>query len=360
MVYIVQRLYEKLNGKMYNEKIIKILMRINQPIGYIGSKLELLDFIENNISKHINIENKIFCDLFAGTNIVGRYFKDKCNIISNDLEYYSYVLARKYLTSKSKVNNEIIDKLNSLTGIEGKVFNHYCENGKSNRLYFNEKNGKKIDAIRTEIENMKKLKQIDDDQYYVLLGSLIEATDKVANTTSVYGAFLKKIKKSASKDLILKYQDDKINLKNISYNEDANYLIKKISGDILYIDPPYNHRQYSSNYHILNYICNYNDSDEPCGVTGIVKDWNRSIYSSSTRTKVYDNFEELISNAKFNIIAVSYNNEGTLKYDDFCSILSKYGTLKSYIKNKKTYKADKSRVNKSKSVEEYLFILEKI
>jgi len=35
------------------------------------------------------------------------------------------------------------------------------------------------------------------------LASLVESADKVANTASVYGAFLKHIKKSASKELIL-------------------------------------------------------------------------------------------------------------------------------------------------------------
>ena len=42
--------------------------------------------------------------------------------------------------------------------------------------------------------------------------------------------------------------------RNICYNEDANELIKKISGDILYIDPPYNDRQYLPNYHVLETI----------------------------------------------------------------------------------------------------------
>ena len=57
-----------------------------------------------------------------------------------------------------------------------------------------DENGKKIDAIRQKIEKWKAAKEINDNLFYFLLASLIESIDKVANTASVYGAFLKKFK----------------------------------------------------------------------------------------------------------------------------------------------------------------------
>ena len=52
----------------------------------------------------------------------------------------------------------------------------------------------RCDAVRQKIEKWKKQDLISDDEYYFLIASLIESIDKYANTASVYGAFLKKIK----------------------------------------------------------------------------------------------------------------------------------------------------------------------
>ena len=329
---------------------------MKQNINYIGSKYSLLNFLEENIRFSVGeLTDKIFCDLFAGTNIVGIYFKDKVKqVISNDIENYSYVIARKYL-SNSNICNNLIDELNSLTVVEGNIFNYYSENGSCKRLYFSEENGKKIDAIRQKIEVWKNNNEINEDCYYYLLTLLLESADKIANTASVYGAYLKQIKPSAKKSLILKDNEIDIieNQVNICYNEDSNELIKNIKGDILYIDTPYNHRQYGSNYHILNAISTYDFTVEPKGIVGLMN-YNKSNYSY--KTKVKDTFSDLIKNANFEHIFISYSSEGILSVDDFRDIL---GNMIIFEKNYKTYKADKNRNNKSDSVIEYLFYLKK-
>lgn len=328
---------------------------MKQNINYIGSKYSLLNFIEENIILSVgDLSDKIFCDLFAGTNIVASNFKDKVKkVITNDIEYYSYVIAKKYLSNKSIDCSKEIKILNSLDGIEGNIFNYYSENGLSQRLYFSEENGKKIDAIRQKIESWK-----NKDCYYYLLTLLLEASDKVANTTSVYGAYLKQLKKSAQKSLILKDIENYIieNQINICYNEDSNQLIKKIKGDILYIDTPYNHRQYGSNYHILNTIAKYDFSVEPKGIVGLMN-YNKSNYNY--KAKVKDTFDDLIKNSNFEHIFISYNNEGILSIEDFKNILGQYGKLIIFEKDYKTYKADKKRNNKSEFVVEYLYYLKK-
>ena len=95
--------------------------------------------------------------------------------------------------------------------------------------------------------------EISDDLYYFRLCCLLENAAKCANTASVYGAFFKHLKQSAQKTLVIAPADYQINNgEHEVYNEDANSLIKRIEGDILYLDPPYNSRQYSANYHLLN------------------------------------------------------------------------------------------------------------
>ena len=333
-------------------------------MNYIGSKLKLSSWIEEEVKKEVgdDLSDKVFCDIFAGTGIVGRTFKkDVKQVISNDLEHYSYVLNRNYIGNYKdiKESKKYIKVLNDLPlRDDGFVYKHYCIGGGSKRQYFSDENGMKIDTIRMKIKEYREVNKIGDYLYYFLLASLLESADKVANTVSVYSAFLKHIKKSASKELVLKSADF-ITCDNSHkvFNMDSNELIKEISGDILYLDPPYNQRQYSANYHILNTISKYDDF-EPRGKTGL-REYNRSDYCK--KREVHQSFEELIKNADFKYIFLSYNNEGLMSESDVEQIMKKYGNYKLVQTEYQRFKADKTenRNHKADKTFEYLHILEK-
>ncbi len=278
-------------------------------MNYIGSKWKLSEFIKTSILSVVNnIQGKVFCDLFAGTGIIGRIFKKEAKqIIANDIEPYSYVLIRNYIGNHQEFScKDLIDELNSLSGTAGLIYKNYCLGGGSNRQYFSDENGQKIDAIRLKIDEWLKTKKITTNQYYFLLASLIENADRVANTASVYAAFLKHLKPSAKQEMVVKPAlFDCTDNPHIVYKEDANKLIKKIKGDILYLDPPYNTRQYGNYYHILNTITEYKELDIK-GITGM-RDYYKSMYCK--KKQVATAFENLIKNTRFKYIFLSYNNE---------------------------------------------------
>lgn len=331
-------------------------------MNYIGSKHKLSSFLKDAIINTVgsDLSNLVFCDLFAGTGSVGRTFKPIVKqVIANDVEFYSYVLNRNYIGNHQElIYEDRIGFLNNLKESEGFVFHNYSENGNEGRLYFSAENGKKIDAVRQQIEIWKSTDEITEDEYFFLLASLIESADKVANTASVYGAYLKTIKKSAQKEMILKPALFTLNSnKHQVFNADSNVLIKKIKGDILYLDPPYNERQYGSNYHLLNTIAKY-DSFEPQGKTGL-RNYYRSDYCKKNEVK--NSFEELIKNANFKYLFLSYNNEGLMTEDEVKSVMSTYGKYSLKTTNYQRFKADKTenRNHKATSTVEYLHILEK-
>lgn len=331
-------------------------------MNYIGSKHKLnpwiLECISESVSKPLN--EAVFCDLFAGTGAVCRNFKPLVKeVIANDIEFYSYILLKNYIGNHTPLDYEkFIEQLNLLPGKKGFIYENYSEGGSAGRLYFSQENGQKIDAIRLQIERWKTDEIIQDERYYFLLASLIESADKVANTASVYGAYLKKIKKSAAKTLVLKPALFEITSQpHTVFQEDANLLIQKISGDILYLDPPYNARQYGANYHLLNTIAKF-DTFVPHGKTGL-RSYEKSNYCK--KGEVTKSFEALIKNAQFQWIFLSYNNEGLMTEEEVKTIMNRYGSYSLKTKKYQRFKADKTenRNHKATTTYEYLHILEK-
>ena len=332
-------------------------------MNYIGSKFTLSSFLEENIKQILkendskNLSEIVFYDLFTGTTAVSKIFKTQVKkIIANDKEYYSFVLAKNYIGNHKAIKrkNELLEKLNNLDGVKSKISFNYSTCGKEKRQYFSETNAMKIDAIRSEIEKWKNIEFINEEEYFFLLASLLESADKVANTASVYGAYLKHIKKSAQKELILKPAEFEINEnKHDIFNEDANTLIKKIKGDILYLDPPYNSREYGANYHLLNTIALYDDFS-PKGKTGL-REYEKSNWCK--KDKVYKELENLIKNADFKFIFLSYNDEGLLSLNQIKEIFEKYGKYDLKSKTYKRFKADNNRLSKKDDTTEYLHIL---
>jgi adenine-specific DNA-methyltransferase len=347
-------------------------------VNYIGSKHSLLNFIDESVQKVTSGKFSSVCDIFAGTGAVGKFYKAKGKkIIANDIQYYSYVLNRNYIGNHKPLlfcglceeipklssceialrKNLVCKYLNELNGIDGFIYNNYCFNGlqANGRMYYSDNNGKKCDAIRQKIEYWKNIEAVNDDEYYFLLASLIEAIDKVANTASVYGAYLKKLKKSAQKELNLISADFFANDRaHAVFNDDANKIINDIECDVLYLDPPYNQRQYDSNYHLLETIARY-DNPIIAGKTGLRQsDAQKSKYCS--RNKVKQELKDLVQKTKAKYIFLSYNNEGLLSLDDIREILSERGKYGVFERRYNRFKADidKNRSYTAKNTTEYL------
>ena len=333
-------------------------MRIK--MNYIGSKYSLMDFLETTIEEVTGYKNGdyVFADLFAGTGVVGQTYKSKgCTVIANDIQYYSYVLNKHYIENVPELDTKWLDTLNSLPPMEGFIYRNYCEGSGSGRNYFTNENGMKCDAIQTELERLHTAGEMDDHTYFYYLASLVNSIDKYANTASVYGAFLKHIKKSAQKKFQLELLPVIDGPVGTVYNEDINTLIQTIRGDVLYLDPPYNARQYCSNYHVLETIARY-DHPELRGVTGLRSSTEQKSKYCSKRT-VAETFDDLIRHADFKYIFLSYNNEGLMSLETIRKIMSRYGKYQTFTTDYRRFKADKdeNRNIKANSTKEYLHCL---
>lgn len=340
---------------------------------YIGNKTNLLKNINQVIKDNCDGNEKVFCDLFSGTSSVARFFKNRYKIISNDILYFSYVLQRATITNneipdfeklKNKLNVEnVLDYLETININRKKyktfIYDNYSPNDNCERMYLTPENAKRIDYIRTTIEKWKKENLIKENEYFYLLATLIEGVPFVSNITGTYGAYLKDWDKRAFKKFeMIRLNVVNNNEENECYREDANELIKKVSGDILYIDPPYNSRQYLPNYHLLETIARY-DEPQINGKTGI-RTYTEEKSNYCIKSKVYDELEELIKNAKFKHIIMSYNQEGLLKKEEIEQILKKYGDKDTYKLYQIPYKQYENKLTKKiEKHYEYIFYIKK-
>lgn len=317
---------------------------------YIGNKTRLLSFINESIASAKLPQSGIFIDIFGGTGSVGKYFKDKkYKVIANDFMTYSYVaqyvlIKINQIPSFKKVSQSgifgVLQELNSTPPKNGYVYDNFAPSGREKRQYFSDNNARKIDAIREKIQKWRNDKLLTEDEYYILVYSLIEAADFVANISGTYGAYLKIWRSMALKDLVLKIPDiTDNNLKNAVFQEDANLLIKKISGDILYLDPPYNERQYASNFHILETLAVW-DKQELVGKTG-QRDYSKKKSAYSQKKNSIKAFEDLIANANTKYIILSYNNEGIIPRDEIIKILNNKGVVTEYTTDYRRFRTER-------------------
>lgn len=297
---------------------------------YLGNKTKLLHFIENVIEKY-NIEGKTFADIFAGTGAVGDFFKGKYQIISNDYMYFSTVLNKAKLLNHTAPSFDGFIKEYGVTPFEWLnsknyepqhnyfIYNKYTPIG--DRMYLTEANAIKIDGMRIDIEELYKSETIDEKEYMYLLASLIESVPKVSNTSGTYQAFFKFWESRALKEFVLEPLEMEETLSvdqlNRVYNENTNKLVRGISGDIAYIDPPYTITQYTNSYHLLETVAKY-DYPEIFGKTG--RRVKRELSGYSNKQKALYEFEDLFRQIKFEHVLVSYSNQSIIPLEELISL----------------------------------------
>lgn len=348
---------------------------------FIGNKERLVEWIYSTI-KSQNIEGETFFDFFSGTTNVGKYFKAKgYQIISSDLLYFSYVLQQAYLGNNEEplfdklipsitINSEllfsdnyglVIEYLNKIPAVKGFIYENYTPGGTEKlerlRMYFIDENGQKIDAIRQKIEEWKNASLINDNEYYILLASLIECISFFSNILGVYAAFKKDWDARALKPLKLKkIKLIRSNKRHLVYNKDSVELLEGHHCDIIYLDPPYNQRQYAPNYHLLETIAKY-DNPKIRGVSGM-RNYTHQKSDFCNRERGLKALEKIINSNTYKYVVLSYSNEGIMPQEKILEIMKKQGTVKLIEYDYLRFKSNNKGLSKTKKyIKEQLYIL---
>jgi len=347
---------------------------------FIGNKENLVERIYQVLQSKDILGNSFF-DFFAGTSNVGQFFKKKgYQVFSSDLLYFSYILQKAYikntevpnfekLLSKIEVKNhslfasplmQVDDYLNTIPQQEGFIFQNYTPEGTKSldipRMYFSNENGKIIDSIRLQIENWKTENLLTENEYYILLTCLIETVPYYANISGVYAAFQKIWDARAVKKLTLRPIEIIVSSKeNKVFNQNSVELISEVQTDILYLDPPYNQRQYAPNYHLLETIAKY---DNPIikGVSGMRSYENQKSQFCNADIGLKELYN-IAKNANYNYLVLSYNSEGIMPQDKILSILGSFGKVELVEFDDSGFRSNSNVRSKTKKfIKEQLYI----
>lgn len=321
--------------------------RINER-WYLGNKTGVLNLIDDILKTEVG-SFSTFCDIFAGSGVVGHYFnKFNISVISNDILLSNYLTLTAWL-SPDEINEEKLLKfINHLNSLNPEDENYVSLN--FGNKYWTAENARKIGAIREEIDNL----EVTFREKSVLITSLLYSMDKVANTVGHYDTYLKKIKKSAMKPLTLAlpHLPDAVNKGNRVFNEDANKLIREIECDVLYLDPPYNSRQYCDAYHLPENITRW---EKPAlhGTAMKFREGRDSLKSSYNKKNAPEAFLDLVQNAKCRFILLSYNNmkekgdprsNAKISDESIIKTLENRGKVKIFHQQHKAFSAGKSSI----------------
>lgn len=323
---------------------------------YLGNKYRLLPFINETISRECG-EFGSFADIFAGTGAVASAYTNK-KLITNDILYSNYICHVAWFLPQEFDEKKIADYVEYFNSEIPYEDNYMTENFSD--TYFSREVCSKIGFVREFIENEFLAKKINFKERAILITSLLYGLDKIAATCGHYDAYRKNAELPQNFSLQILEPEKKLR-QNECYNDDANILVKKIFADIVYIDPPYNSRQYCDAYHLLENIARW----EKLPVFGVAKKMDReNLKSKYCTNEASDAFSDLIKNINARFIVVSYNNmarkgndrsNARISDDEILAILNKKGKVKIFSQKLKAFTTGKSDRQDN---EERLFVCE--
>lgn len=313
---------------------------------YLGNKYKLLPFI-TRVVKDQNIEFDSFADIFAGTGAVSSAFTDK-QIITNDLMYSNYICNFAWFGAE-KYDAEKIVKYVVRYNAESQFPENYMTENFAD-TYFSAEDCARIGFIREDIETSFNNGDLNNRERAILITSLLYAMDKIAKTCGHYDAYRKGAEFDSSLELYVPLAEQNNNENNQCYNMDANELVKSLYADLVYIDPPYNSRQYCDAYHLLENVARWQKPE----VHGVARKMDRSELKSRYCTQsATEAFEQLIADIKAKYILLSYNNmaekgnnrsNAKISDEDIMRILEKKGSVSVFSEGYKAFTTGKSDI----------------
>lgn len=321
---------------------------------YTGSKYKLMPWIKELMVEKCKDHSTLF-DVFGGTGVVTAELLDVIDsAVINDFLYSNEIIYKAFFGKGKYSSKKISSYVAKYNGIDKASLPDNYVSINFGGKYFRYDDAKLIGYIREDIENEYKNKKINDQEYYILLASLLYSFDRCANTVGHYEAYIKgkEIRTEFVYELIEPIKSEK---KVDIFRMDSNELAREIEADVAFVDPPYNSRQYSRFYHVMETITKW-EKTALVGTAMKPPEENMSDYCRNSAPKA---FEDLIMNLRTKYIIVTYNNtydskstssRNKITLEEIKAILEKKGTTEIFEKSYHRFNAGKTDASDHKEL----------
>lgn len=331
---------------------------------YLGNKRRLLGHIVE-CAERLGFRSGTVCDLFAGSGVVGRHFRALGNrVIAADLMDCSHVFQKVFLELEGPPqfeglaaridlgpprSDERIPADSPFPGSQwaqasrvaryleeivppraGTLTRQFSPAGSAQRLYFRPEAAARLDGWLQALREWSASGWLADGESHFLLAAIIDAADRVANISGTYGAFLKTWQANAYRAVELSFPALVAGPRGQANRVDALEWLPDVEADLLYVDPPYNQRQYPANYHVLELIARLPfaaDVDrleaELYGKTGLMP-WQDRASPLCSAGKCVEAFRRLLQSTRIPRVLISYSEEGLMTREQFAELLGAY------------------------------------
>ena len=354
-----------------------------QILTYLGNKRSLLPFIGGGVERvkrELGRSKITFFDAFSGSGIVSRFMKRHASlIVANDLEPYSEVVNKCYLTNRSTIDfGEFEGVFRDWVAyaashlVEGVITRNYAPADDGNiregeRAFYTRRNAVLLDSARAALDAT-----VPDKYFNLLLAPLLAEASIHANTSGVFKGFYKNrrgvgefggegknaVSRICGEIRLQKPVLSEFDCDSIVTRGDANKVAETIPAvDLAYFDPPYNQHPYGSNYFMLNLLVANKPPAGASAVSGIPKDWNRSQYNR--RREAEDALFSLLRKTPAKYLLVSYNSEGFIAKERFLAFLNSLGETTPLEIEYNTFRGSRNLRNRPIKVTEYLFLVKR-
>ena len=310
---------------------------------YLGSKTSLLNSILSVVDEVCH--EGVFCDPFGGIGTVGSFFKNRgYQVFTGDILKFAHCFqfARiecdnipKFEKLYDLIGGTDIELfLNKLEPLDGWFVDEYSKK----RSYFINSNARRIQHCINFIWKCFQNNIISEDEYNILVASLINSIDKVANTAGTYYAYLKEISRKAKKPFAFHIIPPTIGTKSCkSIKCDASDMIKNVKCDVLYLDPPYNERDYQSYYHLPENIASRTIPNPLDNSKSGIFIQERIPSNFNKKNLAHVSFKEMVKNAKCKYLVFHYSDDGLIAKDSIRNTLENAGEVSEFFFDCRAY-----------------------
>lgn len=310
---------------------------------YLGCKRLLLPDIQAAVNAILGRPPHSLIDLFAGTGVVADSFNRKTTLFVNDHLYSNYVCLDAFLGTIDIDRARLRRALQEMNRLDPSTDNYVSE--VFGGTYFSRRNARRIGAMRRFIAECT----LPEQEKRLLLTGLLYETDRIANTVGHFDAYRLSGPEPFEIRVRLPAVDTRANRGNRIFCRDANQLAGEVEAEVLFLDPPYNSRQYCDTYHLLENLARW---EQPPVFGKAAKMDRRALKSDYCRNRAPESLADLLSRTSCPIIILTYNNTGDnadirsrarIRDDQLESILSKYGTVSEHVVPYRDFRAGKSQ-----------------